>query len=117
MTIPEFQTIYGEKAMIKNRIDQQEGEHIFLLSEGNVIAHVNSAASTPWACMIGGVAVKQEYRHRGLGHRIVSAAAKRTLKKGQIPGMFTEWPEERNLFCDLGFHCVGEWGVLNINES
>lgn len=117
MTVPEFQSIYGEKDMIRNRISNKEGEHLYYMAEGEIIAHTNTAAETPWACMIGGVAVKPEYQHQGIGHRIVSSAAKRALEKGQMPTVFSECEEEHNLFCDLGFRRVGNWGVLNITKK
>lgn len=117
MTVPEFQSIYGEKEMIRNRIRNQEGEHLFCMKGGEIIAHANTAASTPWACMIGGVSVRQMYQNGGIGHKIVSAAAKRALAGGRVPGVFSEWPREQNLFCDLGFRAIGDWGVLNRKEN
>jgi len=117
MTVPGFQSLYGEKEMIRNRIRNQEGEHLYYQEGEEIIAHANTAAATPWACMIGGVSVKQPYQHRGIGHKIVSAAAKRALDSGRIPGVFSEWPQEQNLFCDLGFQEIGDWGVLNLKKN
>lgn len=117
MTIPGFRELYGEKEMIRNRIRNKEGEHLYFSTDKEIKAHANTAAATPWACMIGGVAVGPAYRHRGFGHRIVSAAARRALENGQRPIVFSEWPQEQNLFCDLGFQKIGNWGVLNLTEK
>lgn len=117
MTVPGFQSLYGEKEMIRNRIKNQEGEHLYYEEKKEIIAHANTAAATPWSCMIGGVSVKQPYQHQGIGHKIVSAAAKRALESGRIPAVFSECPQEQNLFCDLGFRKIGDWGVLNIQKK
>ena len=117
MTNPEFRSIYKEKEMIRNRITNAEGEHLYFIADDEIMAHANTAASTPWACMLGGVAVKKTCRHQGLGHQIVSAVAKRTLENGQILSVFSECPEKENLFCDLGFQKIGDWGVLNVEKN
>lgn len=117
MTVPGFQSLYGEMEMIRNRIQNKEGEHLYYLEGEEIVAHANTAAATPWSCMIGGVSVKPPYQHRGMGHMIVSAAAKRALESGRIPAVFSEWPQEQNLFCDLGFRKIGDWGVLNIQKK
>ena len=114
MRIPQLRNMYGQKQMISNRIVSGEGEHIFLAEDGEIVAHANSAASTKWSCMIGGVGTAPQWRHRGLGHEIVSVLAGRALEKGQTPVLFSEKEEEENLFCDLGFHRIGQWGVLKI---
>lgn len=117
MAVPGFQSLYGEKEMIRNRIRNREGEHLYYQEGEEIIAHANTAAATPWACMIGGVSVKPVYQHQGIGHKIVSAAAKRALEGGRVPGVFSEWPQEQNLFCDLGFQKAGDWGVLDISKK
>lgn len=114
MRIPQLRSMYGQKQMICNRIASGEGEHIFLAEDGNIIAHANSAASTQWSCMIGGVGTDPLWRHRGIGHEIVSVLAGRALERGQIPVIFSEKAEEENLFYDLGFRRIGQWGVLKI---
>ena len=46
MSFPEFVAPYGEKAMIVNRITNNEGIHVLFEENGKIIAHGNSAAKT-----------------------------------------------------------------------
>ncbi|MEG1878496.1 MAG: GNAT family N-acetyltransferase [Pseudoflavonifractor sp.] len=117
MQVPQFRALYGEKAMIENRIRQGDGRHLTLTQNGQIAAHANSAAGTELACMVGGVAVAEALRGRGLGHQIVSELCRRLRAGGQTPCLFSDYPPSRSLFCDLGFEKVGTWGVLEQSKK
>ncbi len=61
----ELAPLYRSKDMIEKRIETGEGVH-YLMEEGSqLIAQINSAASTPYSAMIGGLYTKPEYRGQG----------------------------------------------------
>lgn len=115
MTIPGFQQLYGEKEMIYNRIVSGEGTHLYYEKDGKIIAHVNSAAATSQACMLGGLAVAPAYQARGLGTAMVSALCQRMVQQNRQIHVFTDCTSEYSLFDVLGFREIGKWGVISIS--
>ncbi len=115
MTIPSFEQIYSAKEMIETRIQNGDGTHMFIRdNSGRIVAHANSAAQTDDAAMIGGVAVSEEERGRGLGSAVTAALCRRILSGGRSPTLFSEVPPGQSLFPRLGFEQVGKWGVLQL---
>ena len=117
MYIPEFRRMYASEEMISNRIRSGEGLHLFLEREGRIAAHVNSAARTAGACMLGGLAVAAPYRGQGLAADLLAALCRRELLAGRRPAVFSDLPPGRSLFGKLGFEEIGGWGVLTIQNG
>lgn len=116
MSITEFQQIYAAKDMIKNRILNKEGQHLYLERDGQIIAHANSAAGTEHTCMLGGVAVAPKHRGQGLAKGLVSTLCRGLLAEGKTPCPFSEVPREQSLFAAIGFKKIGDWGVVALNR-
>lgn len=116
MTVPGFQALYGEKGMISNRIASGEGVHLYCEDDGKIIAHINSAAQTAGACMLGGLAVAPEYQARGLGTALTSTLCRCMAREGRQPHVFSDCASEHSLFEALGFQEIGKWGVFSVSE-
>ena len=116
MTVPGFQALYGEKDMISNRIASGEGVHLYCEDDGKIIAHINSAAQTAGACMLGGLAVAPEYQARGLGTALTSTLCRRMAREGRQLHVFSDCAGEHSLFEALGFREIGKWGVFSVSE-
>lgn len=112
MEIPEIRALYASKEMIADRLRSGDGTHLYLERDGELIAHVNSAAKSPFTVMLGGAAVKKTERGRGLEAFLVSALCREILKEGKKPCCFCDRGEEHNLFVRIGFKCAGKWGTL-----
>lgn len=113
MTIPEFKNIYGEKAMISNRILHQEGNHIFIKKDHQIIAHVNSAASTDKTSMIGGLCVRKEFRGQGYARKVLIAICSLICRENKIPCIFIENTKcSDSLLLETGFEYYGQWWVI-----
>lgn len=117
MTIPAFRQMYASEEMIEGRIASGEGNHIYLEDGGQIVAHVNSAARTAKACMLGGLATAKPYRGQGLATELLGALCRRELQDGRQPSVFSELPLERSIFGKLGFVEIGKWGVLSVQKT
>lgn len=115
MTIDEIKHLYGNKAMISNRIASGEGVHLCIERDGVIIAHANSAAGTSTASMIGGVAVDKEHRNKGLGKEILSQVSRQVLAQGQVACAFEKSGYSHHIFEELGFEPHCRWGMLRPN--
>ena len=114
MSFPEFRLMYAEKGMIVNRIKNNEGVHLFLEKDGEIIAHGNSAASAKKTCMIGGICVNKGYRHLGYAKIILKALCQYIESLDKIPCIFAKENPEYSIFKELNFKKYGRWGVANI---
>ncbi|MEG0050981.1 MAG: GNAT family N-acetyltransferase [Terrisporobacter sp.] len=114
MTIPSFKELYGEKEMLINRIKNNEGVHVYIEEEGKLVAHGNSAASTNYSSMIGGLCVEGLHRKQGLFKKVVSRIGREILKQNKIPCIFVDDNQQYSIFPQLGFEVYGKWGVLQI---
>lgn len=114
MSFPEFRLMYAEKGMIINRIENNEGVHLFIEKDGEIIAHGNSAASADKTCMMGGICVKEEYRHLGYAKVILRALCRHIESLGKIPCIFAKENPEYSIFQELNFKKYGRWGVANV---
>lgn len=111
-SIPELKNLYTSKQMVADRIEKNCGMHYIIRKNGEIAAHVNSAAGCEVTMMIGGVGVAEAYRGQGLGGIIVSRICKDILAQGKQPCLFSLQTEEDNMFCRLGFEKAGSWGTL-----
>ena len=114
MCFPEFRVMYAEKGMIINRIRNNEGVHLFIEKDGEIIAHGNSAASAEKTCMMGGICVKEEYRHLGYAKTILRALCRYIESIDKIPCIFAKENPEYSIFKELNFKRYGRWGVANV---
>lgn len=112
MGIPEIRALYASKEMIADRLRTGDGTHLFLERDGELIAHVNSAAKSPYTVMLGGAAVSRTERGRGLESVLVSVLCREILAEGKKPCCFSDRGEDHNLFVHIGFQCAGKWGTL-----
>lgn len=112
MEIPEIKALYTSKQMIADRLKHGDGTHLYLEQEGTVIAHVNSAAKSPYHVMIGGVGTRKSERGKGLASGLVRQICQEILAEGKEPCCFCDRGTEHNLFIQLGFQKIGMWGVL-----
>lgn len=116
MSFPEFKNLYSEKAMLVNRLTNNEGVHIFIEKDGKIIAHGNSAASAEKTCMMGGISVAEPYRGQGYGKKILLALCEHILKDGKIPCIFAPEAKDYSCFKETGFDVYGLWGVAQLEE-
>lgn len=117
MSFPEFVTLYGEKAMISNRISNNEGIHLLIEKDGKLIAHGNSAASAEKTCMIGGICVSPEYRKMGYAQKILTMVGEYIHDQGKIPCIFAPASSNYSIFGKAGFEIFGTWAVINRMEQ
>ena len=113
MSFPEFVAPYGEKAMIVNRITNNEGIHVLLEENGKIIAHGNSAAKTEKSCMLGGICVDPAYRGNGYAQKVLSVLSEYIHREGKMPCIFAPADSEYSIFEKTGFEIYGTWAVVN----
>ncbi len=111
-SIPELKNLYTSKQMIEDRIVKNTGVHYLIRDNGKIIAHGNSAARCEKTVMIGGVAVSPQYRNQKLARQIVSRLCREIFDQGKTPCLFSSMGSAHNLYCQIGFHMVGEWATL-----
>lgn len=116
-TIPEFVEMYKKKEMIENRIIREDGIHLFIKEDQTIIGHVNSAAHSRQTSMIGGMAIHDLYRHKGLAKEMISAISRKILDTGRMPCIINHFPEETSLLPPLGFELCGYWGTIEIDSG
>lgn len=114
MDIPSFKYIYSAKEMIYGRIKSGEGVHMFIEEDGNIIAHVNSAAKTEVTNMVGGLGVKKELRGNRFAKQVLSNLCHYILEQNRTPCLFSDYNFEESLYKELGFEDIGKWGVINL---
>ena len=110
MTIPEIRALYTSKEMIADRLKSGDGTHLYLERNGEIIAHVNSAAQSPFTVMLGGAAVKETERGKNYEAMLVSRISRDILAEGKKPCLFCDRESEHNLFVHIGFTKAGAWG-------
>lgn len=115
--IPEIRALYTSKQMIADRLASGDGTHLYLERDGSLIAHVNSAAKSPYTVMIGGTAVREEERGKNTAAYLVSMLCREILESGKKPCCFCDREEEHNLFVHLGFRKAGLWGTLTRRQE
>lgn len=114
MSIDEIKGMYSEKSMLLNRISSNEGEHFYLKDGDRIIAHANSAATTKYTSIIGGISVAKDLRGNGYGKKIVSAVCKSIVEKSITPCTFGPSYEEHNLLIDIGFRPYKKWATMAV---
>lgn len=112
MTIPEIRSLYASKEMIADRLRSGDGTHLYLEKAGELIAHLNSTARSPYTVMLGGAAVRPKDRGHNLEAKLVSFLCREILAEGKRPCLFCDRGEEHNLFVQSGFKKAGVWGTL-----
>lgn len=117
LTIPQFRTLYGEGAMIANRIRSGEGSHVFLRRDGALTAHANSAAVNDFTAMLGGVCVRPDCRGRGYARGLVSVLCRGLLEQNRLPCAFGDGTGRTGLFRTLGFEAYGQWAVSTRRQA
>lgn len=116
MRIPQFQTIYADKEMIRTRIRENTGTHLLLEQGGVILAHANTAAQANSTVMVGGLGVDESSRGRGLARQVLSDLSTAMLQQGLAPCLFSDYPQDHSLYSPLGFRKVDDWGVLDLNR-
>lgn len=103
MTIPEIRALYASKEMIADRLKSGDGTHLYLERNGEIIAHVNSAAKSPFTVMLGGAAVKEKERGKNLEALLVSRISRDILAEGKKPCLFCDRGEDIICSCRSAF--------------
>lgn len=114
MSIEVFKNMYSSKEMIINRIKHKEGIHVYIEKDGEIIAHGNSAATSEFATMIGGVATAPTFRNKQLATKVVSFLSKEIIAGNRQPCLFSERKESESFMKNIGFVELGKWGTLEI---
>lgn len=114
-TEPEYRIMYASESMIHNRIRSGEGTHLILRRDGRIIAHINSAARTSRACMIGGILVRAHCRDMEIAEKMISSLCRLELSQGRNPEIFNGFHCISNIFPRLGFNTIGDWGVISFS--
>ncbi|MFI3212459.1 MAG: GNAT family N-acetyltransferase [Eubacteriales bacterium] len=113
----ELAPLYAAKEMVEKRIETGEGVHYFMEEEGQIVAHINSAAATPYSVMIGGLFTRAEDRGKGYASFLVEELSKRLVEEGKTPCLISNHLSENNLFLALGFDRIGEFTTLEPKEK
>ena len=88
------------------------------LNEGGVPIGTGSIVSEDdQAGAIAAVAVIPAFRGRGLGTKISQYLVNRILDKGKTPVLISGYDAVAALYRQVGFHEIGRWGELYLNES
>ena len=88
--------------MIADRIRNNDGIHLMLERDGEIVSHGNSTAGAGRTVMLGGVGTAPAFRA--------------VLAEGKKPCVFCGRGPEENLFDRLGFRTVGGWATLEAVE-
>lgn len=116
-SIPELRSLYPDPRMIVNRMRSGEGVHVIVENEaGEIIAHGNTAATTEYAAMIGGVGVSTKFRRRGIATEIVSFLSGLIQNSRRTPCALSAQPPGHSIFDSLGFHHLIDWGILTLTS-
>ena len=115
-SLPEFTSLYASGEMIADRIRNNDGIHLMLERDGEIVSHGNSTAGAGRTVMLGGVGTAPAFRGRGYASEIVSALSRAVLAEGKKPCVFCGRGPEENLFDRLGFRTVGGWATLEAVE-
>ena len=115
-SLPEFTSLYASGEMIADRIRNNDGIHLMLEQDGEIVSHGNSTAGAGRTVMLGGVGTAPAFRGRGYASEIVSALSRAVLAGGKKPCVFCGRGPEENLFDRLGFRTVGGWATLEAVE-
>lgn len=115
--IAEFAALYPSDSTvleqtITSRIQSSEGEHWYVLRDGEIVAHANSTAETDQSGVVGGVFSLPECRRQGLAKGVVSAVCRSMLSRGKTPTLFFDNPSAGQMYYSLGFEQTGAWGSL-----
>ena len=115
--VHEFETLYpggfeGRYKQILNRIVSNEGVHMFIKANGQILSHANTAAETSQSAMIGGVMTLPEHRREGYAKIVVSALCQKLIDNGKRACLFYNGEASRKLFASLGFKDIDKWIVL-----
>lgn len=108
----ELAPLYRSKAMIEKRIEIGEGVHLLIEVEGDIVAQINSAASTPYSVMLGGLFTKTSYRRKGMAGYLVTQLCQQMFEEHRIPCLISDVEKEQNLFYKLGFEKVEDFTTL-----
>ncbi len=108
----ELAPLYRAKAMIENRIGTGEGVHYLIEDAGELVAQINSAASTPYSAMIGGLFTKASHRGEGMASYLISTLCEKIKSENKVPCLISTAPIEQNLFYKLGFEKVEDFTTL-----
>ena len=101
--------LYSEE-MIRERIETDDGIHLFAEDSEGIFAHINSAGDNGMTAMVGGLCVRPDHRHQGIAHALVSALSSIYAAAGKKLEVFTSGNE--NLFADSGFVDIGTWCIM-----
>lgn len=110
-SIPQIRALYTSKEMIRDRIINGDGVHLFMRDGKTIISHGNSTTEAEQTVMIGGVATNEMYRKKGYASCVVSALCSYILSRGKTPCLFAE-NGLASFFEGLGFESLGGWSTL-----
>lgn len=115
--IQEFENLYpggfeGRHKQILNRIVSEEGVHMFIKENGQIVSHGNTAAETSQSAMIGGVMTLPDQRRKGYAKTVVSAICQKLIDDGKRACLFYNGEASQKLFSSLGFKEIDKWVVL-----
>lgn len=108
----ELAPLYRSREMIEKRIETGEGVHLLVEEGGEIIAHVNSAATTPYSTMIGGLFTRLDDRGKGLGSFLTKCISREIIESNRIPCLISAQEVEHNLLYNVGFEKVEEFTTL-----
>ncbi len=114
----ELAPLYRAKKMIEKRLETGEGIHYFIEQEGKIVAQVNSAASTPYTVMIGGVYTAPNYRGNRFASYLVGKLCQELKEEGKIPCLISdaEMNIEKNLYVKMGFKRIDDFNMIELAE-
>ncbi len=114
ISFPEFREVYKEREMLRNRICKKEGIDLFIRNKGEIIAHINSAATNSRTAVLGGLCVKGKMRGRGYAKYLISQISEQLSCKGKTPCVLEDFGCKSSVFRQVNFKKINEYGICII---
>lgn len=111
-SMPEFDKMYASRDMIAHRITSGDGVHLAIRQEGSLIAHGNTAATSDFVVMIGGIATHPAHRGQGYARQVVNHLCQIIHGAGKTPATLCTEEQFARFYVPLGFEKLADWGMF-----
>ena len=115
----DFYAAAGHMARAKAAVEQPLQSTRLWLAEkqGEILSAALTNAETADLAMVGGVYTKPDARQQGLSRAVCSALCNELLALGRRPVLYWETAAAGAVYFRLGFHNVGEWRSVRLQNK